>query len=74
MTSVQTFYYQMTTTNIKLPCMEDTGLDGKKLYTPKRMDHRKNPTLYKKNLQRGYQADISGQYGTNRRSVGRKRT
>ena len=25
----------MTTTNIKLPYLDDTGLDGKKLYTPK---------------------------------------
>ena len=25
----KTFYYQMTTTNIKLPYLEDTGFDGK---------------------------------------------
>ena len=37
-----------TTNNILLPYLKDTGLVGKKLYTPKRMD-RTNETLHQTN-------------------------
>ena len=30
----------MTTTNIRIPYLEDIGLDGKKLYTPKEWTER----------------------------------
>ena len=54
----------MTTTNIKLPYLEDTGLDGKKLYTPREWTERfRHNESFRKNPQRGYQGNINGRYG-----------
>ena len=43
----------MTITNIKLPYLENTGLDGKKLYTPKEWTERfrhYTKTIYNVNI------------------------
>ena len=42
-------------TKIQLPYLEDTGLDGKKIYTPKIWTER----LHVKNPQHRYQTDIN---------------
>ena len=43
----------MTTTNIKLPCLGHTGLDGKKLYTPNEWTER-----FRHHTKRIYNVDI----------------
>ena len=43
----------MTTTNIKLPYLQDTGLDGKKLHNPKERTER-----FRHYTKRVYNVDI----------------